>query len=60
MSNITELAYCFPASIPAKTTVRVTGVPSLRPGETVEQAVDRRAENFKKIKAQAAAKRAAK
>jgi hypothetical protein len=54
VTNLTELAYIF-ADKP--TTTRIVGVPSLQKGETVEQAIKRRAESFKRIREKAAAKR---
>ena len=57
VTNLTELAYCFGCAIQSQKQ-RVTGVPSLRSGETIEQAIQRRAENAKRIEAQLAEKRA--
>ncbi len=56
MTNITELAYCLPASSAPERVTKVTGVPSLLPGETYDQAAQRRAENAKRIEAKLAAK----
>lgn len=60
-TNITELAGFFPASLRTeKQPQRVIGVPSLLKGETVEQAIARRAETAKRIEEKLAARRAAK
>ena len=59
-TNLTEMADYFPTSSKTNLPQRVTGVPSLLPGETLEQAIARRAENAKRIEQKLAAKRAAK
>jgi hypothetical protein len=58
-TNLTELAEFFPDRLPQPTVQRVTLVPSLLPGETIEQAVQRRKETAARIEAKLAAKRAA-
>jgi hypothetical protein len=57
-TNISELAYCLPAALIRNQVTKATGVPSLLPGETVEQAIARRAESFARINKKLAEKRA--
>jgi hypothetical protein len=57
VTNLTELAYIFADK--SKIT-RIIGVPSLLKGETVEQAIKRRVESFKRIQEKSDARRAAK
>jgi hypothetical protein len=58
VTNLTELNEFFGST--ASRVVKVTGVPSLMPGETVEQAIARRAQKHIDIENKLAAKRAAK
>ena len=57
VTNLTELNEFF--GVTGNRTVRVTGVTSLLPGETVEQAIARRKAKHFEIEIKLAAKRAA-
>lgn len=57
-TNITELAGMFPANFKQEKPQVIIGVPSLLKGETVAQAIARRADNARRIEAKLMEKRA--
>lgn len=59
-TNITELSEFFSERSIQKNPKVITGVPSLMKGETIKQAISRRADNAKRIESKLLEKRAMK